>query len=388
MSKPEKVGKERLSEVIDLVSRAFKYPDGEKISRDFPLFFAEANADHLFAIFNDTPTGKELASHAGTYRSNLLTEEDSLKVGGIGGVATGDEFQGKGYGKSVIEACVQDLEQSDCDLAFLWSGEHDFFRKFGFELVGAQWSITVPPGTGSQIESELNKVYGKAKRADYDKIEVLEGARHIYKDGLKLYASHPLRLERDQEEFKALVSSEGCRVFSAHFKGELIAYAILGKGIDLPGHIHEWAGTELGLIRILKSIADAETEDVIVLAPQFTPAEAPFIYFLEGAGFDCSLGYMAMVKVINFQRVRQVVVNRINRLAMEPSFLRMERMEDGTYTLGWATDPDIAMTESEFLQFIFGPRLPSEQVALPADSAAALDSLLPIRLWWWGMDSV
>ncbi len=388
MEKPVRVGKEELIQVIDLVSKAFKYPDGEKISRDFPLFFSEKNAEHLYAIFEDTGTGRELASHAGTIQSNLFSESDSIRVGGIGGVTTVDEYQGKGYAKSVIESCLDDLKQGGCDLAFLWSGEHDFFRKFGFELVGAQWSIAVPPDSGSKIEAELQKQFAENEQADFGKIEVLEGARHVYEEGLKLYTSHSLRLERDEAEFKALVSSGGCRVLSAHLKGELIAYGVFGKGIDLSGHLHEWAGSELGLIAILKSLTDLETDPITVLAPQFTPREAPFIYFLEGAGFDCSLGYMSMVKVLDFNKLRQVVVKRINRLAMKSSFLRMEEMEDGTYTLGWATGPGISMTESEFLQFIFGPRLPSEQVALPADSAAALDALFPIRLWWWGLDSV
>ncbi len=388
MGKASSVGKDNLEKVINLVSAAFKYPEGELISRDFPLFFSEANADHLFVIYDDSETGKDLASHAGTFQSVLKTEEDELKVGGIGGVATDERFQGKGFGKEVIESCLEDLRANGCALAFLWSGEHEFFRKFGFELVGAQWSIDVPVGSGSKIDQVVEALYGPEGVAKFNQIEVLEGNRHIYKDGFDLYNGHSLRLNRSKEEFKTLVSSEGCQVMAAKYKGKTIAYAINGKGIDLPNHIHEWAGEELGLMAILKTLTGITTDPLTVLAPQFTPQESPWIYSLEQAGFSCTLGYMAMVKIMDFEKIHALINQRASRLAMDPSLIRFEHTGEDSYTVGWATDADIELTESELLQFVFGPKPPSEQVPLSEDGAAAFDSLLPIRLWWWGMDSV
>lgn len=388
MGKVSKVGQKRIGEVLQMVSRAFKYPEGELISRDFPLFFSNQNADHLFAVFESTEAGTSLASHAGTYAKRLISGSCEMQVGGIGGVATDERFQGKGYGKSVIEACLKDLKKSDCKLAFLWTGEHDFFRRFGFELVGAQWSITAPNGESQAVDKFVTETDTIPDSGVYNQLEVLEGARHIYKEGLSLYNSHELRLTRNQEEFETLVSSAGCRVFSAHKDGRLLAYALLGKGIDLPMHIHEWAGAEVGLMKILSTIQSIEDSPITILAPQFTPEECNWIYSLEKIGFKCSLGYMAMVKILDFEFIHALINSRARELSMDPSFLRMEDMEDGTYTIGWATDPDIRLTESEFLQFLFGPRLPSEQIPLTEDGAAAFDSLLPLRLWWWGMDSV
>ena len=84
MSKITQITDENLSEVIDMVSEAFQYPAGEKISRDFPLFFASENAPHLFAIFESVDKEKILASHAGTYTVNLVSDKEAIKVGGIG----------------------------------------------------------------------------------------------------------------------------------------------------------------------------------------------------------------------------------------------------------------------------------------------------------------
>ena len=159
--------------------------------------------------------------------------------------------------------------------------------------------------------------------------------------------------------------------------------------MDLKNHIHEWAGSEIALLLLLAHALETLAQDLVLLSPQFTPKEAPLIYRLEKLGFPAAAGFMSLVKLLNFQKLRDLVLQKAISLSMEPSFIRLEKSDDGNYVVGWATDPDIYMNERELVQFIFGPSLPSDLVGdLVETSKTAFDSLFPLRPWWWGLDSV
>lgn len=385
--KCENAAKSELPELITMVSEAFKYPAPDKISRDFPLFYTEANLKHLW-IVREKLNGKEcIASHSGSLLLNIYIEGMKIAVGGIGGVSSRSEFRGKGYAKELVKKCAEDLQGQGAALAFLWSGEHDFFRSLGFELVGRQWSIALPASKQGVLQEEAVKVCAEQGTTARE-WEISEGAGHVLDEGKRLLDQHPLRIARSDQEFRKLLSSPGARIFSAKRKGVLSAYLVIGKGLDLAGHIHEWAGGEIALMLLLAHVSREFKHDLTLLTPQFTPKEAPLVYRLEKLGFTSSPGYMSLVKLLNFAKLKELVMQKCIGLSMEPSFIRLERMDDGEYCVGWVTDPDIYMNEAELMRFLFGPEPPSQQMALEENSKSAFDSLFPLRLWWWGLDSV
>lgn len=385
--KCENVAAGEIPELIDMISDAFKYPDPDKISRDFPLFYRAANRNHLWVVRDQLHGEPCIASHAGSLLLNIYVEGMKVAAGGIGGVASRSDFRGKGYARALVEKCIEDLRSQGATLAFLWSGEHDFFRALGFELVGRQWAIELKQTQLDQIKLEASRACAE-QGAKAEEWEILEGPKHILAEGKTLLDQHPLRVERSQEDFKTLVSCPGARVFSAKRNGLLSAYLVVGKGMDLKNHIHEWAGSEIALLLLLAHAMETMGEDLVLLSPQFTPKEAPLIYRLEKLGFSASPGYMSLVKLLNFAKLKELVVQKALSLSMEPSFIRFEKMDDNTFCLGWALDPDIYMNERELMQFVFGPELPSAQVELLPNSKTAFDAIFPLRLWWWGLDSV
>ena len=381
------VGQKNLDSAIEFVSQAFKYPDRARVDRDFPLFFAPDNADHLWvARENNTEEGKIL-SHAGSFFTHLYIDGIRVPVGGIGGVSTLPEAQGKGCARRLVQQCEDDLSAQGAALAFLWSGEHEFFRQQGYELVGRQWSIPVTRERINILQQAAAERTAQQQQELAD-IELSTDRKLVQQQGLALQQQYPLRVDRSKDQHQTLLASEGANVYSAKRNGELLAYLVVGKGVDLPGHVHEWAGNEAALLLLLAHALEAENSDLVVLAPQFTPEEAHFIYTLEDLGLQTQPGYMALVKILDYRAVRSLVVERAHALAMEASFMRAEKMEDGTFCVGWATDPDHRLTEHELSRVLFGPDPPSSQLTLSTTAKNALDTLLPLRLWWWGMDSV
>lgn len=379
---------QEMTELIDLVSTAFKYPEPDKVARDFPLLYTLQNREHLWVVRDcDASKQTKIVAHAGCLLVTQYIDAFPLRVGGIGGVASHEAARGKGYARTVVEHCCADLKSQGAALAYLWSSEHDFFRKQGFALVGRQWSIPLAKTRGGELIQAAESL-ARDQGAELATWEIREGVAALGKEAAQMLNQHPLRVERSPEAFQTLLASPGVRVFSAHRNGSLSAYLLVGKGMDLKNHIHEWAGSELALLALTAHALRVYAEDLVLLSPQFSPQEAPWVYTLEKLGFPAQPGFHAMVKLLDFSAVRALLLQKARSLGMEPSFLRCERMDDNSYCLGWATDPDLYMTEQEFLSFLFGPDLPSEQVELAENSTNAFNALLPLRAWWWGMDSV
>jgi hypothetical protein len=311
-----------------------------------------------------------------------------LSVGGIGGVASLPEFRGQGLASKLVERCVEDLRQQGAALAFLWSDQHDFYRNLGFELVGRQWMVVLPKEKVALLREEAERLRLE-HRQNSNKFSFSTNASIAAQAGKSLYDLHSLRIERSAVDFAKLISSKGAKVFTAELNGKLEAYFIVGKGIDLKNHVHEWAGSEEAMLSLLAFALDTIGNDLTFLSPQFTSEEAPILYRLEKMGFAATPGFMALTRILDFAKVKNFVLGKMRNLAMEPSLIRFEKTGSDEYCIGWTTDPDLYMNGRELSRFVFGPDLPSSLVpVLPDNSRVAFDALFPCRLWWWGMDSI
>lgn len=359
-----------LPEIIDLVSSAFSYKDGVKINRDFPLLFAKENTSHLYI---GEEVG-EIVSHAGSLMATMRSDGLEVPVGGIGGVATKKGFEGKGYASALVSACCEDLAAQGAVLAFLWTGQYDFYRKLGFELVARQWIITADPAFAPAL---IQKSGGIASRLRYEEYKA-QKRESFYPEAFAKLASYPLGIKRTFAQFQALLSSTGCRVFAAYEEKDLKAYMVMGKGHDLEGYIHEWAGDDRSLLALFAHILSTEQVETKLLTPQFTPEEVSWIYALDELGVPMQPGFMSMVKILNFPVLQSYIVKRVMAMGLDPNKLVLSRAADG-YQVGWDNDIFTGISELQLLQILFGPEPPEH---------STLGAILPLRLWWWGMDSV
>src|SRR5262249_35243044 len=115
-----------------------------------------------------------------------------------------------------------------------------------------------------------------------------------------------------------------------------------------------------------------------LLSPQFMPDEVPWLYSLEAAGFSASAEYLALVKLLDFERLRKLAHEYLVKAGCKADELEMER-EGEEFRVAWRGKPAVKMGDREFLRFLFGPHPPEDK---------ELQALFPVRLWYWGMDSV
>src|SRR5215212_3746279 len=188
-----------------------------------------------------------------------------VRMDGIGGVGTEEEFRNRGYSRRVMETAVQQMRRGDAALSTLF-GIQDFYQKFGYETTGPEYSTilpledasaarhALPPGwrfrplSGDDMPAVMRLYHANTRRAtgalvrhdagdDPSETERLAAVNpDPRKIGLRAW-NRLLRIAVEPEE-------DACRVLVDE-SGRMAAYAWFGAnwwmGVrrrDLPGAFH------------------------------------------------------------------------------------------------------------------------------------------------------
>ena len=95
---------------------------------------------------------------------------------------------------------------------------------------------------------------------------------------LRLLERHPLRVERSQLEFETLLAVPDTHAYLLEQEGCPNAYCVEGRGRDLRGVVHEWAGEPSEVERLLRALVTQRGRPVCLLGPESEPGP------LEGPG--------------------------------------------------------------------------------------------------------
>lgn len=360
-----------VTELTSQISGAFGYTKDEPgVERDFPQLYQASNIGHLWVAVE----GGKVAAHAGFYPSLMRVEALPLPVAGIGGVYTDEAFQGQGLATNLINKCCEEAKKEGAALAFLWSDKHEFYKKQNFHLVGRQWSVAFEP-----VHAPLLRKLGAQAEIPQNALLISEEVNgELLRQSHALQAIFPIGVLRSPEEHAQYLDGGACRVVSAWAGKQLAAYFVIGKGRDLQGYIHEWAGAEGALSHLMAQCLEDLGHPLTLLSPQFMPDEVPWIYSLDKAGIPMTAEYLALVRILDFPKVRKLALDFAARLGLEPSDLVIDRAAEG-YSVSWRGKPALQLDDAGLLRLLFGPDLPADP---------ELQAFLPMRLWYWGMDSV
>ena len=117
-----------------MVSELRAFPDGTRI-----VTFEQDDGSTVVRLEAD---GKEL-SRTSIFPYLMRIGEAVLRMDGIGGVATGEEYRYRGYSRRVLEAAVEWMRNGDAALATLY-GIPDYYPKFGFATCGPEYTVILP----------------------------------------------------------------------------------------------------------------------------------------------------------------------------------------------------------------------------------------------------
>jgi GNAT superfamily N-acetyltransferase len=167
----------------------------------------------------------------------------------LGSVATAPNHRGKGLAGAVLRAALA-ANADAADHTLLWAERAELYERAGF-VVGA---------------SEPCLVVARRPHAPMAGVRLLTIGDHAAAHAL--HQQKPMRVDRDLPTMSALLTTPGMQALGLERDGALVAYACCGKGADLQGHWHEFAGADADVATLIQAgMHHLGQTDAIVLLP-------------------------------------------------------------------------------------------------------------------------
>lgn len=363
MEEPKTPTADDLTKVVDFLNHQLRPQQEWSINAEYPLAFSANNLNNIRFI----EVNGEIVSHAVVKVLLIKSPAGLFKVAAIGSVVTHPQYRQKGYSTKVVQSCLELARQEDCDLAILWTDLFDFYRRIGFELAGQEISVV--------LEQEL--------KIPADGLRFVESPRVDPQAIARLYSRHTVGSIRSAQDIQKFLAIPNSRVFTAwDSTNQLQAYAIMGRGADLTGYIHEWGGGVSKLLPLFSHIRQQFGQGITVILPAHAQN---LISHLRQQPVVHAEGYLGMMKMINDRHLLFKTQRYARSLGIHN--LVFDKLDEG-YRLGVDNKVYKIANPGDLLQVLFGPRRVAEFTNVDAEVQQVLERVLPLPLWVWGWDSV
>jgi predicted N-acetyltransferase YhbS len=243
-----------------LLDRDFDGAPG--LAAEYPLLVGPSNRDRRWVIRE----GECFAAHAAWVPVNLISGDRRLRAAGIGLVTTARDRRGRGLAASLVASCLRDASAEGRELAILFGTPSNLYRRHGFVPAGRE-RIT-------RVEAAPSVDSAAAERVGPDH-QCIGGKHGIRRGGpadaarlLPLLERHPLRVERSLAQFETLLAIPRTRLWILEDGKGPVAYCVEGKGRDLEGVVHEWAGEPDAVATLARAVAAGLAGPLWLLSPE------------------------------------------------------------------------------------------------------------------------
>lgn len=284
-----------------LLQSCLRQAQDPDISPEYPLVL-HADQSHLsYVIVCPSPglaegtARQQVVAHLNVWPTRVLTEEGArhVEVVLIGNVCTDPRYRGQGMMKALLERVYLDYPQAQ--FAILWSEQEELYHKLGFQSSCKEWRFTFArepltkllPGTAPKITLK--------KAIDCD-VQELKALRFPI----------PVTIDRTLGDWRSLCTIPMMYCAERRLGNQLSAFAMIGKGVDLQGVVHEWGATDpAALLQTLLGLMQrASWEQVTLLGPSALPqvwreSLQPFAQSVE-------LATMALIKPLKGHNLQQL----------------------------------------------------------------------------------
>ncbi len=235
------------------------------INAEYPLVLKHGAGQFSYCVNVDN----KMIAHANLWPRILHDAQSGQRtsVGLIGNVATDEHWRGRGVMSKLLEHFKLTAADSGIKALYLWSDLSQFYQNQGFRSRGRelrwsfsdnrrirafdakQWAFSAPP-ISSIDDSTLEAI-------------------------LRLRGAARITLQRSTSEMRELLSIPatylliGRRLRDGIPEASIGCYAVIGRGYDLAGTIHEWGVSEpTALIAIAKFVLQRlQLPQLLLLTP-------------------------------------------------------------------------------------------------------------------------
>ena len=221
---------------------------------EYPLLVGSQSDGESWVIRSDGA----VVAHTAWCRMTLRCGAEQLPAAGIGLVTTARTHRGRGLASTLIKTVVERARDEACALALLFSPPRSLYASHGFVPCGRERLTLLRPGTGPAKGS---------RPARADDVPALAA----------LLALQPVGVVRNVSDFSRLLSIPRTQAHVVERNGRIVAYCVVGKGRDLQGIAHEWAGEPDAVAELLGSLAASEPLYALSPASLAPPAQGEHV---------------------------------------------------------------------------------------------------------------
>lgn len=369
MNGGSKAGLSRFStevdEALELLGPVMRPKNPSLLGPEYPLVYSMPDRGRVRVLQKE---GRSVSGAVYVLFQAITDPVTCLQIGAVGSVGTHPDFRGKGFAAEVMRECEESIHREGGSIALLWSQVPEVFRKLGYTEAGVEVDYLL------DVEAaDLEKPGGVVSPFEKEK---------DLKICFDLYRQHPVRVERSAEEFSRLVDIPGMRIWVHRRLGKICAYGIVGKGTDFPETMHEWGGDSEGVFAIAQHhLREAQSGALVVIS---SGASTELQSSFKKRAIDPVYGIMGLFKILDRARLAE---------SLAPFFwksygVRLEAREEGFFLSN--DSGEFEAKDSEFLKLLFGYRglggvhfESAKRLSVPAWKKA-----VPLKLFFWGLDSI
>lgn len=364
MEGPRSPSVNELPSVLSFLDNELRHDADWSIAAEYPTAFNSHNIHNMRIISSDEGA---VLSHAVLKPLIIKSPHIIFKVGAVGSVVTDPQYRGQGLSTQVLNDCIRAAQEQSCDIAILWTDLFDFYRRLGFELAGSEVSFV--------IEDNFNCDNQNLRFSSDSKVS----AEAIH----RLYSQHSVATVRSIDDIKRFLSIPQTKVYTAwEPNGQLAAYAIEGKGIDLGGYIHEWGGGVSKLKALLSYIRREKQQPFTIICSHHSKN---LIEQLQTLPVTQNNGFLGMIRFTNFDQLA-AKIKRSFRAEGVANIVLEKHPEH--FVFGVGQDLFTIKNESDLIRLIFGPVDYRALNMFQENTIQSLEKIFPLKLWIWGWDSI
>jgi GNAT superfamily N-acetyltransferase len=340
-------------ELLDGVLRA----GSSTLAPEYPLVFGERAPGRLVTVEEE---GRPVAGLALLERT-LQCGAVRLPVGLIGSVATDPAYRGRGHATAALAEAERALSAAGCAIALLWAEDAEFYASRGWVPIGTEVNHVIP------LEAvPLLPEASSVRPARPDDAPALHA----------LYCAHTTRVERNLVESRRLLATPNMTTLVLERGGEPCAYACEGRGEDLKGAIHEWAGAPVEVLAVVRAHLQRVGRPLVLMSPR--DARGVFRY-LTVLGIEAHVGVLGMGKLLSNEAAATALSAACPKLTVTSA-------QECIRMTGPAGTAELDARQT--LLALAAPRGSRHVVAAVEElTGAALDKL-PLAPFCWGLDSI
>ncbi len=262
------------------------------ISDEYPIVLSHANTQNSHCLIQDN----RVIAHANLWPRILISASGNAvaRIGLIGNVATASSYRGKGIMSHLMRHLRSVATQSGLDALLLWSDMPQFYQKLDYQSFGREVRYEIPALGPSQS--------GQPKFFPVRSDQVRDSELRRM---LSLRPATTLTIQRNLHEFRQLLTIPETHLFCCYANSQICGYAIVGKGCDMGGVVHEWGVAEASLLNsLVNSIGEQmQLERLLVLSPASLPP--PLAHCLAEMATNTSEHVMALACLLS-DRCQQI----------------------------------------------------------------------------------